>query len=220
MPSQNLHPHSFSFFLKKKTLRTLGQASIWLCVLVLVPSLSWAGLPKSKGTVLRTKHTAPTRSQVQLHKRIAQASDTSKNTSSTQGDLKVEHIVPRGAWALESVSATVATAGFIVLAIGATALGRRDQLVDTLKPPSNPLFPTERAKATEIKALQDMGQPMLVTGLIVAGVGVAGMLVGGIWILAHQMPGKKPKTLQKMARHPHSSAPTPTRALTLLRSPL
>lgn len=131
-----------------------------------------------------------------------------------------DNVVPDGAWALESVSIAVGSVGFVMLAVGATILGRRDQIINDFENPSglNALNPPPRPKATEIKGMQDTGTPLLIVGLIVAGVGTVGMLVGGIWILAHR-PKTSTKTSTKVSsRTSPSKAPpaSPAQARTLL----
>jgi hypothetical protein len=126
--------------------------------------------------------------------------------------------VPNGAWALESISITAAGVGFVVLAVGATILGRRDQIITDFKNPSTFNTNPVRPKAADIKGMEDTGQPLVIVGLIVAGVGVAGMLVGGIWILAHR-PKTSTKSSTKVSKsQPPTGSPASARTL-LLQTP-
>lgn len=91
---------------------------------------------------------------------------------------------PKGAWALESISATVAAAGFVFLGVGVSFLTRRDQLVNQAAEPSRKK--EDIANASEIRSLEDTGTGMLIGGWVAAGVGLVGMVVGAVWILTHK----------------------------------
>lgn len=198
----------------------LGFASLFFSQMALAKAPSTT--PKTSKTPKPISDKAKAR--VLHNLRVAQAK--SSNTSSSNDELKLEQVAPRGAWVLESVAVTVAAAGFITLAVGATFLGRRDQLVNEYESATDPnnsnpfaafTGTPEPPDAKEVKELQDNGFALLYTGIIVAGVGLVGMVVGGIWILAHKPPASAPPKNASAKKNitPLAKTTTPSHTLTL-----
>ncbi len=113
--------------------------------------------------------------------RVAQA-DTNANV--VQKSKAPANDFPTGAWTLESLSAAVAGVGFVFVGVGVSFLTRRDQLLGQASEPNRK--PEDVPSATEIRSLEDTGTGMLIGGWIATGVGLAGMVVGAIWLLAHK----------------------------------
>jgi hypothetical protein len=137
------------------------------------------------------------------------AQSNNKTPANSTSTSKKADPVPGVAWTVESISAVVAAGGFITLAMGATTLGRRDQIYnDFFNASSSPLgtAPT-RPNAKEIKEMQDTGNALLITGLVVAGVGVVGMVVGAVWLIAHNPDQNSNSSNQATAQVPPPSSP-------------
>lgn len=120
------------------------------------------------------------------------------SSSAAGNDAELKHQTttpspfPAGAWALESVSAAVAAVGFVMIGVGTSFLTQRTNLVNKA---SDPATKTDNvALARDIRSLEDSGTGIYVAGLVAAGVGLVGMVVGAIWLLTHH---PTPRTLPK-----------------------
>ncbi|TNE50870.1 MAG: hypothetical protein EP343_06890 [Deltaproteobacteria bacterium] len=140
--------------------------------------------------------------------RVAQANT---NANVVQKSKAPANNFPTGAWTLESLSAAVAGAGFVFVGVGVSFLTRRDQLLGQASEPNRK--PEDIPSATEIRSLEDTGTGMLVGGWIATGVGLAGMVIGAIWLLAHKpsntdLPPLKEGSAKGQAPQPFTGSST------------
>lgn len=189
------------------------------CLFWLVAASVASAHPSTQATAQKTNQTkTSSHNRTSKAKRWLAQSKMNTPTNSTSTSKQADP-VPGVAWTVESISAVLATGGFITLAMGATTLGRRDQIYnDFFNASSSPLgtAPT-RPNAKEIKEMQDTGNALLITGLVVAGVGVVGMVVGAVWLIAHNPDKNSHSSSQATAQVPPPSSPGQRMTLLQLR---
>lgn len=116
---------------------------------------------------------------------------------------------PTGAWVVESVGAVLSGVGFVMIGLGYGSITRRDQLYKQSQQ-------GQKIEARDIRSFEDTGIALATAGWISAGIGLAAMVTGVVWLFVHRRPYSE-VSLPNEKKAPVSLVPpVPTSAILLL----
>lgn len=164
--------------------KTIWFLYCWVVVLFVISPSSVLAAPLSseKGTAKKMTKLQVTQNTI---RKLSKKGEGLPGSSKTVIVTSAPPPLPKAVLVLEGISATVTGVGLILLGIGASNIGIRNQ-ISCLNADDDSLFGAcEKGSATEIKQLEDSGLVLLTAGWISLGVGITGMVVGGIWMLTH-----------------------------------